>query len=180
MTDKDSIKTTVNERAKFAYECVKKVATYEKEEFKNNYKSYAKKLMAIIKTNGLGATLAFMKAKGSSAYQELYNNIDSWLKSENCPVSSLYSNSTADMVEKIISLEKLIELLNLNAAKIFGIGAEIKEGQPADLTVFDLNNEYKINSNEFLSMGKSTPFEGKNVFGKCLMTVADGKIVWKA
>ncbi|ADD01987.1 type III-B CRISPR module-associated protein Cmr5 [Thermoanaerobacter sp. CM-CNRG TB177] len=105
MTDKDSIKTTVNERAKFAYECVKKVATYEKEEFKNNYKSYAKKLMAIIKTNGLGATLAFMKAKGSSAYQELYNNIDSWLKSENCPVSSLYSNSTADMVEKIISLE---------------------------------------------------------------------------
>ncbi len=84
------------------------------------------------------------------------------------------------VMKKIISLEKLIELLNLNAAKIFGIGAEIKHGQPASLTVFDLNSEYKINSNEFLSMGKSTPFEGKNVFGKCLLTMVDGNIVWKA
>lgn len=83
------------------------------------------------------------------------------------------------VMKKIISLEKLIELLNLNAAKIFGIGAEIKHGQPASLTVFDLNSEYKINSNEFLSMGKSTPFEGKNVFGKCLLTMVDGNIVWK-
>ena len=50
----------------------------------------------------------------------------------------------------------------------------------ADITVFDLNAEYKINPDEFLSMGKSTPFEGKSVKGKCVMTMADGKIVWKA
>lgn len=81
--------------------------------------------------------------------------------------------------KKIITLAKLIELLNLNAAKIFGIGAEIKEGQSANLTVFDLNSEYIIDSNEFLSMGKSTPFEGKSVYGKCLMTMVDGNIVWK-
>lgn len=85
-----------------------------------------------------------------------------------------------ELVKKdIITLEKLIELLNVNAARIFGIGAEIKIGKTADLTVFDLNNEYKINSDEFLSMGKSTPFEGKSVYGRCLMTISGGKIAWK-
>ncbi|MEA4973842.1 MAG: dihydroorotase [Candidatus Metalachnospira sp.] len=82
--------------------------------------------------------------------------------------------------KKIISLEKLVELLNVNAAKIFGIGTQIKEGQPADLTVFDLDNEYTVNSDDFLSKGKSTPFEGKKVLGKCLMTIVNGEIVWKS
>lgn len=78
-----------------------------------------------------------------------------------------------------ITLEKLMELLNGNAAKIFGIGAEIKMGAAADLTVFDLNSSYQINPEEFLSMGKSTPFEGRNVYGRCLMTISGGKIVWE-
>jgi len=82
--------------------------------------------------------------------------------------------------KNIITMEKLLELLNVNASKIFGIGSEIKEGLPADLTVFDLNYQYTINSNEFLSMGKSTPFDGMQVFGKCLMTMVNGNIVWKA
>ena len=73
-----------------------------------------------------------------------------------------------------------MELLNINARKIFGIGSEIKVGEKADITVFDLNAEYKINPDEFLSMGKSTPFEGKMVKGKCVMTMVGGKIVWKA
>ncbi|MGN1419568.1 MAG: dihydroorotase [Acutalibacteraceae bacterium] len=78
----------------------------------------------------------------------------------------------------IISLEKLMELLNTNAKKRFGIGAEIKVGNSADLTVFDLNEEYKINSADFLSMGKATPFEGETVFGKCKMTMVNGKIIF--
>lgn len=82
--------------------------------------------------------------------------------------------------KKIITLEKLVELLNVNASKIFGVGTQMKEGQPADLTVFDLNNEYTVNSDDFLSKGKSTPFEGKKVFGNCLMTIVNGEIVWKS
>lgn len=80
----------------------------------------------------------------------------------------------------IISLEKLIELLSVNANKRFCIGGSIEIGKPADLTVFDLESEYTVNPDDFLSMGKSTPFEGMNVFGKCLMTICNGKVVWEA
>jgi len=46
-------------------------------------------------------------------------------------------------------------------------------------TVFDLDTPYAVDPAAFLSMGKATPFEGKTVFGKCLMTVYDGRIVYR-
>ncbi len=79
----------------------------------------------------------------------------------------------------IISLEKLISLMSDSPNKVFEIGNDIKKGEPANLAVFDLENEYKINASEFLSKGKSTPFEGMQVFGKCMMTICKGDIVWK-
>ncbi len=80
----------------------------------------------------------------------------------------------------IISLEKLVELLSTNANKRFNIGSSIKIGEKADLTIFDLNNNYTVNPDDFLSMGKSTPFEGMEVYGKCIMTICNGKVVWEA
>jgi len=79
----------------------------------------------------------------------------------------------------IITLEKLIELMQVNPAKRFGIGGSLKIGEPADLTVFDLSEEYTIDSNDFLSMGRSTPFEGEKVFGKCLLTMGNGAFAWE-
>ena len=79
----------------------------------------------------------------------------------------------------IITLEKLMDLLNTNAQKRFGIGSSITPGQKADLTVFDLEEEYTVNPDEFLSMGKSTPFDGRKVFGRCLMTMVNGNIVYR-
>ena len=78
----------------------------------------------------------------------------------------------------IITLEKLIELMNTNPRKIFGIGTEIKVGQKADISIFDLNKKYNIDSNTFLSKGKSTPFYGEEVFGECKMTIVGGKVVY--
>jgi dihydroorotase len=78
----------------------------------------------------------------------------------------------------IITLEKLVELLNINAKNRFGIGTEIKEGEKADICVFDLDEKYKVNPDEFLSKGKSTPFEGMEVYGKCKMTICNGRIIW--
>ena len=74
----------------------------------------------------------------------------------------------------MISLEKLVELLAVNPRKRFGIplGAE-------DYTLFDLGREYQIDSADFLSLGKSSPFEGDKVYGKCLMTVVGGKTAWQ-
>lgn len=80
----------------------------------------------------------------------------------------------------IVKLARLIDLLHTNPSERFGIGSGIAAGKPADFTVFDLNEEYTINPDEFMSKGRSTPFEGKRVFGRCLLTVVNGEIVWKA
>lgn len=85
-----------------------------------------------------------------------------------------------ELVRKgVITLEKAVELLNVNAKKRFGIGASIKEGEKADLTVFDLDEEYTVDPEKFHTKGRSTPFEGWKVYGKCLMTMVDGRIVYK-
>ena len=47
-----------------------------------------------------------------------------------------------------------------------------------DFSVWDLDAEYTVDPADFLSMGKATPFTGTKVFGKCVMTVCDGKIVY--
>ncbi|MBQ9737310.1 MAG: dihydroorotase [Clostridia bacterium] len=79
----------------------------------------------------------------------------------------------------IITLEKLIALLCDNPRKRFGLGAEIKNGSPADIAIFDLEESYEINPKDFLSMGKSSPFTGHKVFGKCLLTLYHGDAVWQ-
>ena len=73
----------------------------------------------------------------------------------------------------IISLEKAMELLVFNPRRRFGI--ELGN----DFTVWDLNAAEKVEPEKFLSMGKATPFEGWELFGKCVLTVKDGKIVYK-
>ncbi len=73
----------------------------------------------------------------------------------------------------IITLEKAIKLLAINPRKRFGI----KLGN--DFTVWDLEAAEKVEPEKFLSMGKATPFEGWELYGKCLLTVKDGKIVYK-
>lgn len=81
--------------------------------------------------------------------------------------------------KNIITLEKSLELMNTNPRKRFGIGTEIKIGAPADISIFDLNKEYVIDSSKFASKGRNTPFNGYKVYGKCEMTIVDGKIVWE-
>ena len=77
-------------------------------------------------------------------------------------------------------LSVIIEGMSASPAKRFGLrGGKIEVGEKADLCVFDLENEYVINSNEFLSMGKATPFEGKKVFGRSKLTLIGGKKVWQ-
>ncbi len=78
-----------------------------------------------------------------------------------------------------MSLEKLIELMSVNPAKRFDLDIEIKEGKTANLSVFDLENEYQIDSQKFYSMGKCTPFDREKVFGKCLYNFTNGKLVFK-
>ena len=81
----------------------------------------------------------------------------------------LYTNLVK---ENVISLEKLIELLVINPKKRFNIPC----GE--SFTLWELDNKSKVNPGEFLSKGKATPFEGAEVYGKCLLTVCGGKIAY--
>ena len=75
----------------------------------------------------------------------------------------------------VITLPRLIELMSENPRRRFGIPE-----REDDFTVFDLSARYKIDPDEFLSMGKSTPFAGWEVAGKCLLTVSRGKVAYLA
>ncbi len=72
----------------------------------------------------------------------------------------------------VISLSHLVKLLTEAPRKRFGLNDD------PGFTVFDLSDEYEINPNEFLSSGRSTPFEGKKVYGRCLLTVCGDRAVY--
>ena len=78
----------------------------------------------------------------------------------------------------LITLEKLVEIMSVNPCRRFGFENGIKVGEKANLTVFDLNEKYTVNPDEFLSKGRSTPFEGAELNAKCVLTVSDGEIVY--
>ena len=78
----------------------------------------------------------------------------------------------------IITIEKLIELMSINPCRRFGLEAGIKNGMQADLCVIDLKKRYTLSSEEFLSMGRSTPFDKTEVFSKNILTVCCGKTVY--
>ena len=77
-----------------------------------------------------------------------------------------------------VSLERLVEAMSTAPRRIFRIGGALEPGQPADITVLDLENEFTIDSNTFLSKGRSTPFDGWKVRGRVLMTLKDGKVIY--
>ena len=74
----------------------------------------------------------------------------------------------------VLTLEKLVELMSVNPARRFGISLNPAE----NFTVFDLGAHARVNPEEFLSMGRSTPFAGDDVYGICRLTVCDGKIAY--
>ena len=75
----------------------------------------------------------------------------------------------------VISLEKLVELMSIAPARRFDVEHGIEVGLPADLTVYDLDEEYVIDPDSFSTRGRFTPFEGCRVTGKCIATYVDGK-----
>ncbi len=74
----------------------------------------------------------------------------------------------------VMSLEKLVEVMSDNPRKRFNLPV----GE--DFSVWDLENKFIVDPKDFASMGKATPFEGEELYGKCLLTVKDGKAVYKA
>ncbi|MBE5786965.1 MAG: dihydroorotase [Clostridiales bacterium] len=81
--------------------------------------------------------------------------------------------------KKILSMERLVELMCIQPRTRFGIEGGLSKGQRADIAVIDPGEEGVIDPAAFLSMGRATPFEGWKTRGDVVMTMAGGKIVYQ-
>ena len=83
-----------------------------------------------------------------------------------------------ELVKKgVIPLDRLIELMAVMPRKRFGL-EDARETM--DYAVWNIGEEYEINPENFLSMGKATPFAGRKVFGKCMLNVLGGRKIWES
>ncbi len=81
---------------------------------------------------------------------------------------------------KVITLTQAIDLMSYNCANIFGIeGGDLVNFEKCNLAIFDLNKRDKITEKYLISKGKSTPFINEYIHGVCLMTIVDGKIIFR-
>lgn len=78
-----------------------------------------------------------------------------------------------------ISLEELIDRISLTPRRFLNLPDKIEVGQKAEFTVFSCDEEITVNSENFVSMGKATPFENYKGFGKIEYTFYDGGIIWE-
>ena len=79
-----------------------------------------------------------------------------------------------------IPLETLIERMTYGPARVFKLNAgTLSEGAPADVTVIDPDLQWTVDVNKFYTRGRHSPFNGRQLKGKAVLTVVDGKIVMK-
>lgn len=78
-----------------------------------------------------------------------------------------------------ITLKRLVELMSENGNRILGRKNGINVGAPADLVLVDLNEEYTVDPEEFLSKGHATPFEGCRLKGRVKATLHNGEFVYR-
>ncbi|WP_338626699.1 dihydroorotase [Clostridium baratii] len=82
--------------------------------------------------------------------------------------------------EGVITINKLSEMMSRNPAKILKMNkGNISIGLDGDVVLLDLNKEITINSDEFYSKGKNTPFEGMKYYGEVVMTIKGGQVLYK-
>mgnify|MGYP002798604392 CR=1 FL=1 len=81
----------------------------------------------------------------------------------------------------VLTLEQLADRMSTAPARILGLeGGALAEGAVADIMLADLNAKYVIDSKDFVSKGKNTPFNGTEVYGKVCCTIVDGDVKYRA
>jgi dihydroorotase (multifunctional complex type) len=78
-----------------------------------------------------------------------------------------------------LTIGDVVRLMSEKPAEIFRLNCKgsLKQGNDADLTIIDLNNEYRIDAAEFHSKAKYSPFDGRKVKGKPAKTLVGGQLV---
>ena len=87
-----------------------------------------------------------------------------------CAFPALYTHLV--LKQKLLTVEQIAHLMAIAPRKRFGLA-------PNGFSIWEVSTPYPIDPAEFLSQGKSTPFEGMEVYGQCLYTEAGGNTVWQ-
>lgn len=97
-------------------------------------------------------------------------------------LETAFALSYTELVKKgSLSLLELADRMSTTPAKVLGIDkGHLSVGAVADIAIVDIDTEYAINSDEFVSMGKNTPFNNYKVYGRINKTIVSGKVVYSA
>ena len=79
----------------------------------------------------------------------------------------------------VLSLTRLVEKMSTNPARILGLESGLRVGQPADITIIDPDVEYEVNSDDFQSLSRNTPFDGWQLKGRPVLTMVGGRVVYE-
>jgi len=95
-------------------------------------------------------------------------------------IETAFALSLALVREGVITLPELLGKFTVNPARFLKLPyGQIATGKVADLIIFNPDAEWKVDRGSFFSKGKNSPFHGWRLKGKNLLTVVDGKIVYK-
>ncbi|MBQ5736561.1 MAG: amidohydrolase family protein, partial [Alistipes sp.] len=78
----------------------------------------------------------------------------------------------------VISLEHLIQIMSINPRKVFRIEGGLNIGDRADVVLLDTDHQWRVDSNNFYSMGRITMFDGREMTGDVVMTIHHGNVVY--
>lgn len=81
----------------------------------------------------------------------------------------------------LVSLKTILNAFSTNPKKIFNLenAGELKTGSRADIVVIDLEKTWELKESEIISLGKNTPYLGEVLSSKVMLTICDGKIIYK-
>ena len=83
------------------------------------------------------------------------------------------------VIEKKLSLMRLVELFTTGPARVLGIERKIAAGEPADLTIFSTDREWTFRAAESPSKSRNTPFDGRSFRGAPMATIVAGRFVYR-
>ncbi len=78
-----------------------------------------------------------------------------------------------------LTMDELVQKMSKTPADIIGVNNDLKAGNQADITIIDPDAKYKISPDTFMSKSRNTPFSGKSVRGRSVVTIVDGKIIYQ-
>ncbi len=82
--------------------------------------------------------------------------------------------------EEGMSISQLIQLMSVNPSNLLKLGrGNLSVGSPADVSIFDVDEEYVFDKNKMASKSRNTPFHGWKLYGRATQTIVGGKIVYE-